>query len=454
MIRTIYMGIAVAALAAGTVACDPRAFSDLEEETWVVTSGQPSGMESDDYVFALTFAATTTAEGSRLVVMGNGPASVGTIRYSANGSTDSSGKRFTDLIMNLDSTTFDSRRPLAGSTAVIGTDGTVAIGLPEEANGTGDTGSVLLVDLSTMEPHRQLFPVPGLADQGAAVALGATDYEDAGQGPGPDLLTSARNNVVLYPDVLTRPGLSPFNCPVGREVVHAVLAADVEGGDTGDEVLIMRGDTTLDGTATASDITVTTGGNIVAASEDMDTNLCFDAGAAVPRAALVTVEAPGNERDFGLTLLAADFNGNGITDIVATAPSSNTVYVFLDFDIATVDAPDITITAPSGAVGFGAAIAAGDLDGVPGDELAIGAPNSSIDDTAGAGTVFVYKLGLTTSADLVNRLHDVEPEADQQFGRAVTIAPFGSAGGILAVGAAGELFTYFRTSVDFPDVRQ
>ena len=55
---------------------------------------------------------------------------------------------------------------------------------------------------------------------------------------------------------------------------------------------------------------------------------------------------------------------------------------------------------------------------------------------------------------MVRAENPAEPAEEERFGKSVTVAPFGASGdrNVLMIGAEGEVFTYFRTSL-YDDVR-
>ncbi|PUB17069.1 beta strand repeat-containing protein [Yoonia sediminilitoris] len=107
-----------------------------------------------------------------------------------------------------------------------------------------------------------------------------------------------------------------------------------------------------------------------------------------------------------------DFNGDGIDDVAVSAPNANggdgAVYVIygredlLDADLTLADlngTNGVIINGISGS-NFGASLTAADLDGVPGDELIIGAPTAgsgSDADQGGVVAVSIADLGGTAS---------------------------------------------------------
>ena len=103
--------------------------------------------------------------------------------------------------------------------------------------------------------------------------------------------------------------------------------------------------------------------------------------------------------ELGAALLAADFDGDGVNEVVAGAPGADAVYIWLGTGAGISGAADVTLTGDSGSR-FGSAMAAvpdTDGDGLP--DLAIGAPSAN----GGAGSVTLVAAvasGGTTVATL------------------------------------------------------
>ena len=66
-----------------------------------------------------------------------------------------------------------------------------------------------------------------------------------------------------------------------------------------------------------------------------------------------------------------------MADLLVGAPPSH-VYLYKG-PVAPGAGPTATIAAPLGSAAFGAALAAGNVDGVPGDEALVGDPGATLD---------------------------------------------------------------------------
>ncbi|MBM3334597.1 FG-GAP repeat protein [Candidatus Sumerlaeota bacterium] len=175
---------------------------------------------------------------------------------------------------------------------------------------------------------------------------------------------------------------------------------------------------------------------------------------------LITIVGPNRSADlsFGDHLLLFDFNGDGRDDLVIGSPAAGTggeahILYGGDFSgeilgadqIPASDERFVIITAPETKLGFGAALAAGDLtgDGLP--DLIVGAP---LADRSGAdsGEVYVFSgSDPASSPPLLTRVTDpvsaatlrvVGPNANEAFGSALAVGDFdGNGFGDLAIGA-------------------
>jgi len=161
-----------------------------------------------------------------------------------------------------------------------------------------------------------------------------------------------------------------------------------------------------------------------------------------------------NERGdrFGAAMAVADFDGDGIDDLVVAAPNeaignrgpSGAVYLFLGSPnglMATqlIDQSDLDRNQTGDQ--FGAAMTTGDWDGDGMADLAIGAPNKAVGDDPRSGAVFIYhgtQWGLEAEKVLDQRQLGANERGDM-FGAALTSGDYNDDGrDDLAVGAPGE----------------
>ncbi len=446
--------------ACGLTACDPREFSDLADSTTAKTTEKPSGLKSDVYVAQLTFAVTDETDGARMAVSGDSPVGIGTVRYEVTGSVSTDGKRLFEIDSRLDA---EKLGAIAGSRTLIDTSarqlagvGSVAIGMPEEDNG----GTIVIAGAKADFEALAIFNQAGelganIVELGASLSFVDSEFNPNGDGlDTPDLVASAVNRVVLFPDVIapqTAPGAR--QCSIDRERVHQLTAGNFDGVD-GEEIVAMVGDLNPTAGSPASQIKIFSATLVDNANTDPSPE-CFDAVAVPPRVPFV-IDAPNGEFDFGDVMVVGDFNGNGMLDLAAAAPSFNIIYIYFDLNadpLAGSPTPNTQLTGPSGSARFANDMSAGDLNGNGTDELVVGDPFIDVDGVANAGSAYLYEQSGGTFT-LVQTLHDIDPEENQEFGRAVLISPFGT-DNILAVGARDELFTYFDTLLSGDDdVRQ
>jgi hypothetical protein len=170
--------------------------------------------------------------------------------------------------------------------------------------------------------------------------------------------------------------------------------------------------------------------------------VAFPAGAWSPVGARPAAAQAGQVGVF------ADFNGDGPTDLAVGAPTEDVgstvdagaVSVF--FGVATgTGLPDDSQTLvqdnPEAGDRFGSALAVGDFNGDPFDDLVVGAPGEDVGATVDAGTVNVL-LGSPTGLTTDQTLLQDSPEPGDQFGAALTVG-FIDVGEVdLVVGAPGE----------------
>ncbi len=160
---------------------------------------------------------------------------------------------------------------------------------------------------------------------------------------------------------------------------------------------------------------------------------------------------------FASVLAVADLNGDGYADIIVGAPNTSPdepapgrVYIF--FGGATLrNTPDLILEDPTAQAQsrFGYSLAAGDLngDGVP--DLLVSAPGATVNNRPQVGRVYVFLGGGTIGPNANAILEPQSPEAEGEFGTAMAIGDLNGDGkadlAISAPGAArraGRVFLY------------
>jgi hypothetical protein len=166
--------------------------------------------------------------------------------------------------------------------------------------------------------------------------------------------------------------------------------------------------------------------------------------------------------EFGFSLAAGDFNGDGFDDLAVGVPNEDIGSIGAAGAVNVLYGSASGLTAagnqlwhqdsvgifddPEGTDQFGSALTAGDFDGSGHDDLAVGVPGEDIGSIGNAGAVNVLygtASGLTESNDQF--AHQDTPlivdavEPDDDFGSSLTAGDFdGSGHDELAIGAPGE----------------
>lgn len=152
--------------------------------------------------------------------------------------------------------------------------------------------------------------------------------------------------------------------------------------------------------------------------------------AAGPAQVEIANPAPVAGARFGLCTCTLDYDADGIEDLAVGAPGAGVVYVF--FGPGYRERETLVPEEVQAGDQFGADIAAGPIDGEPGDELVIGAPMRSVGGEARAGAVFVATHGSEHAQPL-----PLEAGQGAALGTAVALGDFdGDGRGDVAAGAA------------------
>lgn len=150
---------------------------------------------------------------------------------------------------------------------------------------------------------------------------------------------------------------------------------------------------------------------------------------------------------FGMSLVAADFDGDGLDDLAVGAPGAGghgAVYVYRGSRGGLV--PDVELNAGTGfgnsrfdGADYGSALAAADLDGDGVPELIVGAPGDRPNNSSNAcGGIYTYRLNGAPSLLARWNPSGAQCQADAEAGASVAgTAMNGAEGKLIVVGAPG-----------------
>ena len=424
---------ACGAMAAGalSMACDWRAFDTLQNQTPVRAVDPPSGLSSsNDFASVILPVAPPADESSAAWFLTSATEATGValVKLDASGGASAvtlTGPALDDLGGN----------PVTAMAEIPGT-GTALLGAPT-------LHSLLTVELSS-QTASQFIPSSPLTANDPLLGVGVAAGNLAGTAM-PDLVVASSSLVHVFLDSSTTdlaPGAGDLtSCPI-------TLSSQLPNHDRANRALVV-GNLLASGPA----IAVGTPGAAVPGSVSLFTVTTSAVTCAGVLAAPATADS-----GFGQTLAIGDFDGDGVADLLVAAPPSR-VYLYKG-PVAPGAAPTATIAALPGSAAFGAALAAGNVDGAPGDEALVGDPGATLDGQTGAGTVTIYtgpKLATMLSPTPV--LADHSRGAGEAYGSAVGALPFCAAAPCVApsrlplVGAPAKAFVYFTFGSTDPRAR-
>lgn len=399
----------------GAAACNPLAFNDLADETWVDSTDKPDDVNSDGYAAALAFGGSG-GSGAGIVALATTPPYVVLLDYDGGGGVE---KLHEELRQGLsDAESLPSRPALATLPSEWGADGPSAfIGVT-----SGSESYLMPVQAQTLEFSGSLVRLVDAESQAVSIAGG--DVLDSG--PGLDLVATTGDLVYLAANYTVDVNAVEARCTIEDGLSVAI---DFQG-----ELLV----------GTPEGVRRLTGANVPEPPDPPSDSYPFPCTGGI-------IEAPDVIDGFGTVIATGNLDGDNLPDIAVAAPESGVVLV----SFGVTPSEWTQIDAPDGSDTFGAALAVGDLDHDGTGELIVGDPGYD-EEASDAGAVHVYQLPGDGSADLVITLFDADAESNQEFGQSVAVADFdGDASRqILAVGAKDEVFTYFQVIPgDDQDVR-
>lgn len=408
--------IVVVALA-GT-GCDWRKFDDLKQKTPVAAISAPSNYPAKKDFGPNLLAVLPPSDGSaagRFVAAATYSTSVAVVSFDAAGSPSGVG---------VVGTAFDN---LAGGPI------TAMAAVPEKRQvllgaSAPDYGDALLMELDKPNPAGSPYPITTFRtvnEKQFGVGVGAGNI---GGGAAPELIVLSEDTLHIYVDGLATTEVArkwsgaadpcPLEFPSGLPeanravVVDSLLAAGTQ---------IAVGAPVLSG---AGHVTV------------------FDVNVAdtTPAAFTCPVVLTGTEAHFGRAMTVVDLTGDGRPDHLLVGAPPTHAYLY-SLPLSAGQTPEmVTDPEPMPNGQFGAAVAAFDIDGKPGDEMFIGNPDGSVGGAATAGRVSVYTgspPALVPTTVAPNPLAEHDPGAGHGYGSGIAGMLFCSGNGGGADGGTG-----------------
>ncbi len=442
---------AMLVIALASAGCDWRTFDDLKKTTPVAAIGAPSGYVASDDFGPILLPLAPPADGSaagRFVATAVHRTSVGVISLDAAG--QASGFAVSNAALDL-----LMQGPVTAIALVPG--GRQALlGAPAPM-----LGDVLVMNLDA--PPYTTMPFAGTSGEAQyGVGVGAGNL---GGGAAPEFIVLSASTLHVYADSLptldkTYPSSGTTDpCPIDL----SALLGDTERANRA----VIVAPLLASGTQIAVGTPAKSGVGHVSVFE-------YDAVAGAITCALTLT---GTEALFGQAMTLVDLvpDPDHKPDHLLIGAPPTRAYLY-SLPLSTVG-PVVTLNAPMPDSKFGAAVAAFDIDGVPGDEVLVGSPEATVNGAMKAGQVSIY-TGATLAPlapTFPNPLAEHESGADHGYGSGIAgmtfcpgngaaSSPDGGAapaadGGVAAcatlplVGSLSKVFAYFTLKKPDPRVK-
>lgn len=458
MRRASPIALLAGGLLLGAGGCNWTKFDDQSADSPVRAIGAPSGFDSHDFGKSITPLATGRGSAAAFVATSLNGLHVALVRIDAGGGVKTTAVTDSSLVAaDGSSITSVAEIPgpsptslLLGSPVVRNEDfGRIYTYTPPDPTNGGmdDTAKMLLV------------PMLGSNDPGLGRGLAAGFLDGAADTA--DYVIGSDNEIAVVvdgaPDTTalgtTTVGAAPLACDVTydalqdsryaihRPILTARLWADARGPAYQQ---LFVGAPRATGAGTLSILNVVNGTLGCVAS------------------------VVGSRPEFGHALAAGDADGDGVNDFLVVGSPGQQAFVYPGWPSLVPPAipPALAITPSPAGLDFGFGVAALNVDGLPGDEVLVSDPRATIGGKSGAGHVLVYKFNPVTNAmDQIGEIADHAPGTDENFGYSLNVlnfcrdaaavaagaaCPAASLSRILLVGAANEVFVYFRVGDNIP----
>lgn len=440
---------AVFVFALAGAGCDWRTFDDLKKTTPVAAIGAPSGYAASDDFGPILLPLAPPADGSaagRFVATAVSRTSVGVMSLDAAG--HASGYAVAGTALDL-----LEQGPVTALALVPG--GRQALlGAPAPT-----LGDVLVMNLDAPPYSTTMFRgTSNEAQYGVGVGAGSL-----GGGIAPDFVVLSADILHVYMDGLPTIDKT-YSSSGATDPCPIDFSALLEESERANRAVIVA-QLLASGMQIAVGTPVNSGVGHVSLFE-------YDAvGDAITCAGTLTA----TEALFGQAMTLVDLvpdPDHKPDHLLIGAPPTHAYLYSLPLTVGA--APVVTVPAPMPGARFGAAVAAFDIDGVPGDEVFIGSPEATVNGAMKAGQVNIY-TGATLAPlapTFPNPLAEHDPGTDHGYGSGIAgmtfcpgavSSPDGGApaadGGVAActtlplVGSRSRVFAYFTLKKPDPRVK-